>query len=59
MEDAMEESAKGENEVMGDDSSSAAEEIGVPKDLGGGWLPHDDAMATSPKAKAMSPLNDW
>lgn len=41
MEDAMEESAKGENEVMGDDSSSAAEEIGVPKDLGGGWLPHE------------------
>lgn len=59
VEDAMEESAKDENEVMGDDTSPAAVEIGVTKDLGGGWLPHDDAMATSPKAKAMSPLNDW
>ncbi|KAG4973119.1 hypothetical protein JHK87_029940 [Glycine soja] len=59
VEDAMEESAKDENEVMGDDTSPAAVEIGVTKDLGGGWLPHDDAMATSPKAKAMSPINDW
>ncbi|KOM44915.1 hypothetical protein LR48_Vigan06g022100 [Vigna angularis] len=35
----IEGSAKDEDEVMGDDTSSAAEEIGVTKNLGG-WLPH-------------------
>ncbi|KAK7367656.1 hypothetical protein VNO80_09672 [Phaseolus coccineus] len=35
----MEGSGKDENEVMGDDTSYAAEEIGVTKDSGG-WLPH-------------------
>ncbi|XP_047151658.1 uncharacterized protein LOC124823496 isoform X1 [Vigna umbellata] len=36
----IEGSAKDEDEVTGNDTSSAAEEIGVTKNLGG-WLPHE------------------
>ncbi|XP_027914677.1 uncharacterized protein LOC114174117 [Vigna unguiculata] len=36
----IEGSAKDENEIMVDDASSSAEEIGGTKDLGG-WLPHE------------------